>query len=55
MFLFDGARQHLSVFATIASIFLHLLDALFDHPAHPKASNTSDLHTFYTDSLALKA
>jgi hypothetical protein len=53
--LFDDARLPLSVFATIASIFVHLLDALPDHQAHPKASNTSDLHTFHTDSLALTA
>jgi hypothetical protein len=32
MFLFDDVRQPLSVFATIASIFVHLLDALPDQP-----------------------
>jgi hypothetical protein len=32
MLLFDDVRQPLSVFATIASIFVHLLDALPDHP-----------------------
>jgi hypothetical protein len=37
--------QPLSVFATIGGISLHLLDALHDQPDHPKASNTSDLHT----------
>jgi hypothetical protein len=37
--------QPLSVFATIASIPLHPLDALPDHPVHPKACSTSDLHT----------
>jgi hypothetical protein len=45
MFLFDDARLPLPVFATIASISVHLLDALPDHQAHPKASSTSDLHT----------
>jgi hypothetical protein len=47
--------EALSVSATIANIFVHLLDALPDHAAHPKASSTSDLHTFHTDSLALAA
>jgi hypothetical protein len=51
MFLFDDIdywfafKEALSAFATIASISVHLLDALPDHPVHPKASNTNDLHT----------
>jgi hypothetical protein len=37
--------EALSVSVTIASISLHLPDALPDHLVHPKASSTSDLHT----------
>jgi hypothetical protein len=35
--------EALSVVATIANTFVHLPDALPDHPVHPKASSTSQV------------
>jgi hypothetical protein len=49
--------EALSVFATIASISLHRLDALPYHPVHPKKPATPAIYilpkSVYTDSLAL--
>jgi hypothetical protein len=47
VFLFDDARQSLSVFATIASIFVHLLDALPDHPETDQNSLRQNLNATF--------
>jgi putative transposase len=52
-------NEVLSVFATNASIFVHLLDALPDHPVHPKeelslAKAIGETHKHYTKMINMR-